>query len=59
MSLFIGSLAFSGSETSYFNQVKLGVLISSLLAAVWGGWLINISQKEVKEVRYETSNSIS
>ena len=59
MSLFIGSLAFEGVDTSYFTQVKLGVLISSLLAAVWGGWLIKISQQDVKEVRYETSNSIS
>ena len=59
MSLFIGSLAFEGANSAYFNQVKLGVLISSLLAAVWGGWLINISQKDVKEVRYETSNSVS
>ncbi len=57
MSLFIGSLAFEGSSAQYFTQVKLGVLISSLLAAVWGGWLIKISQQKEKEVRYETSRS--
>lgn len=56
MSLFIGSLAFENSGTEYFNQVKLGVLISSLLAAVWGGWLIKISQRNEKEVRYETTS---
>ena len=53
MSLFIGSLAFENSGTEYFNQVKLGVLISSLLAAVWGGWLIKMSQRKDKEVPYE------
>lgn len=44
MSLFIGSLAFENSDPSYFNKVKLGVLISSLLAAIWGGWVINYAQ---------------
>ena len=59
MSLFIGSLAFEGSDTGYFNQVKLGVLISSLLAALWGGWMIKISQPRPKEVRYETHSTFS
>ncbi|GLX85130.1 Na(+)/H(+) antiporter NhaA [Thalassotalea loyana] len=57
MSLFIGSLAFENSTTTYFNQVKLGVLISSLLAAVWGGWMIKLSQPSTKEIRYETPST--
>lgn len=57
MSLFIGSLAFEATGTAYFNQVKLGVLVSSLLAALWGGWLMKISQRTVKGVCYETQSS--
>ncbi|QOL25087.1 Na+/H+ antiporter NhaA [Thalassotalea sp. LPB0316] len=58
MSLFIGSLAFEGSGTGYFNQVKLGVLIASIFAALWGGWMIKLSQPREQEVSYETRNSI-
>ena len=57
MSLFIGSLAFENSGIQYFNQIKLGVLISSVLAAVFGGWLLNFSKQPVKEVSYETRHS--
>lgn len=48
MSLFIGSLAFEGADITYFNQVKLGVLVSSVLAAIYGAWLIKFSQRKVK-----------
>ena len=34
MSLFIGSLAFEGAHAMYEAQVKLGVLLGSLLSAV-------------------------
>jgi len=33
MSLFIGSLAFEGAEAAYAAQVKIGVLLGSLLSA--------------------------
>ena len=57
MSLFIGSLAFENVDVQYFNQIKLGVLISSLLAALFGGWLLNMSKKTVKDVNYESNHS--
>ena len=40
MSLFIGSLAFEGTEAAYEVQVKLGVLTDSLLSAVLGALLL-------------------
>jgi NhaA family Na+:H+ antiporter len=49
MSLFIGSLAFEGANPAYFDQVKLGVLIASLLSAVFGAWILHSSQKLKKE----------
>jgi Na+:H+ antiporter, NhaA family len=33
MSLFIGSLAFEGADAAYGNQVKIGVLLGSLISA--------------------------
>jgi NhaA family Na+:H+ antiporter len=57
MSLFIGSLAFENVTGQYFEQIKLGVLISSVLAAAFGGWLLNMSKQPVKEVSYETHRS--
>ncbi|MEO5766277.1 MAG: Na+/H+ antiporter NhaA [Casimicrobiaceae bacterium] len=36
MSLFIGALAFEGRSTDYDTQVKLGVLVGSLIAGVLG-----------------------
>ncbi|WP_371185177.1 Na+/H+ antiporter NhaA [Thalassotalea maritima] len=57
MSLFIGSLAFEGADSIYYDQVKLGVLISSILAALWGGWMIKISQQSTREIYYETHHS--
>jgi len=44
MSLFIGSLAFEAQGTEYMIDVKLGVLIGSLLSAVAGSILISWSQ---------------
>lgn len=34
MSLFIGSLAFEGADPAYATQVKIGVLLGSLISAV-------------------------
>ncbi len=60
MSLFIGSLAFENADPQYFNQVKLGVLVSSILAALLGGCLIKYSQHpQKKEVQYETRSSVT
>jgi NhaA family Na+:H+ antiporter len=44
MSLFIGSLAFEAQGTEYMIDVKLGVLVGSLLSAVLGSILISWSQ---------------
>lgn len=57
MSLFIGSLAFENVTGQYFEQIKLGVLISSVLAAAFGGWLLNMSKQPEKEVSYEPHQS--
>jgi len=45
MSLFIGSLAFEAQGADYMVDVKLGVLVGSLLSAVLGSILISLSQK--------------
>lgn len=45
MSLFIGSLAFEGQDASYLNNVKVGVLIGSLLSALLGSYVISRSQQ--------------
>jgi NhaA family Na+:H+ antiporter len=39
MSLFIGSLAFSGN-TSLVDEVKVGVLVGSLLSALIGATVL-------------------
>lgn len=47
MSLFIGSLAFT--EEAYMNQVRLGVLLGSLISAVMGYlilWFFTAKQRE-------------
>ncbi|MDN3651819.1 Na+/H+ antiporter NhaA [Thalassotalea ponticola] len=58
MSLFIGSLAFEGDTNNYFEQVKLGVLVSSVLAALWASWLIN-SSREQTDSKQESSRSLA
>lgn len=45
MSLFIGSLAFEAQDAAYMIDVKLGVLVGSLLSAVAGSILISWSQQ--------------
>lgn len=44
MSLFIGSLAFENVGLTYLVEVKLGVLVGSLLSAVAGSVLLFVSQ---------------
>jgi NhaA family Na+:H+ antiporter len=46
MSLFIGGLAFTGSDPSHDLQVKLGVLGGSLIAGVLGSALLLASGRE-------------
>ena len=50
MSLFVGNLAFIGME-KYLTDVKIGVLIGSLLSAVVGYLLLLLSSKKV--TKYE------
>jgi NhaA family Na+:H+ antiporter len=40
MSLFIGNLAFTETDTSHIALVKLGILTGSLLAGIAGYWLL-------------------
>jgi len=47
MSLFIGSLAFEEQGLDYQTQVKVGVLVGSLISAFAGGWLIRKSSKRL------------
>jgi len=49
MSLFIGSLAFEEQGLAYQTQVKVGVLVGSLLSAVAGAWLIAQSSSKISE----------
>jgi len=46
MSLFIGTLAFEGQTAQYHNNVKLGVLLGSVLSAVMGAIIIKSSQSK-------------
>lgn len=39
MSLFLGALAFG--EESYMTEVKLGVLLASLLSSMFGAWVLS------------------
>ncbi len=45
MSLFIGSLAFEGLDAGYSMQVKLGVLVGSLVAAACGLALLAVRRE--------------
>ncbi|XPF94574.1 Na+/H+ antiporter NhaA [Colwellia sp. RE-S-Sl-9] len=47
MSLFIGSLAFEEQGLAYQTQVKVGVLVGSLISAFTGAWLIKHSSKKL------------
>ena len=47
MSLFIGTLAFEQQGLEYQTQVKVGVLIGSILSAFTGGWLLTRSSKKL------------
>lgn len=49
MSLFIGSLAFEEQGLAYQTQVKVGVIVGSLLSAVAGAWLIRQSSNKISE----------
>jgi Na+:H+ antiporter, NhaA family len=47
MSLFIGTLAFEGQAAEYMTQLKLGVLMGSLVAAVLGAGLLLWASRSV------------
>ncbi|MDG1751568.1 MAG: Na+/H+ antiporter NhaA [Thalassotalea sp.] len=50
MSLFIGSLAFEEQGLAYQTQVKVGVLVGSIISAIAGGWLIRYSSNKLANV---------
>ncbi len=58
MSLFIGSLAFEEQGLAYQTQVKVGVLVGSLLSAAAGAWLIRKSSKKLVSNLGETNEHI-
>jgi len=43
MSLFIGGLSFTSGDFSLLSGVKVGVLIGSVLSAVWGLLVLNFA----------------
>lgn len=47
MSLFIGSLAFEEQGLAYQTQVKIGVLVGSLVSAVAGAYLLKKSSNKL------------
>lgn len=47
MSLFVGSLAFEEQGLGYQTQVKVGVLVGSLISAVAGALLLSKSSKKL------------
>lgn len=47
MSLFIGSLAFEEQGLAYQTQVKVGVLLGSLISALAGTWMIRASSNKL------------
>lgn len=57
MSLFIGSLAFEGLDSSYQLSVKLGVLLGSLLSAIGGAVVLSKAKPAIRtEVTNATTN---
>lgn len=46
MSLFLGTLAFEEDGASYLTAVRLGVLIGSMLAGIFGAFVLNYALKE-------------
>ena len=47
MSLFIGTLAFEEQGLAYQTQVKVGVLVGSLVSVVAGAYLLRKSSKKL------------
>lgn len=45
MSLFIGSLAFAGAQMEVMNQVRLGVIVGSLISGLAGYWCLRRTYK--------------
>lgn len=58
MSLFIGSLAFEEQGLAYQTQVKVGVLVGSIISAVAGAWLISKSSKKLAVNKGEKNEHI-
>lgn len=46
MSLFIGGLAFAGQGAAFDTQLKLGVLLGSVVAAIIGSLILIFSSKK-------------
>jgi NhaA family Na+:H+ antiporter len=50
MSLFIGTLAFEAHGLTYQANVKIGVLIGSLVSAILGGTIITLAQPKARHL---------
>ncbi len=56
MSLFIGSLAFEGADAMYEAQVKLGVLLGSLVSGALGTLLLLMTQADKSPARSQADS---
>ncbi|WP_448211892.1 Na+/H+ antiporter NhaA [Colwellia sp. MEBiC06753] len=58
MSLFIGALAFEQQGREYQTQVKVGVLVGSILSAVFGAWLLSRASKKLPQSKGESNENV-
>ncbi|MFT4929787.1 MAG: NhaA family Na+:H+ antiporter, partial [Phenylobacterium sp.] len=59
MSLFIGSLAFEEQGLGYQTQVKVGVLVGSLLSAIAGALLLRRSTKQLLADKHASQDKLN
>ena len=53
MSLFIGTLAYEHGDFDVLSGVKMGVLVGSLLSAVFGLVVLNFALPKISELKNE------
>ncbi len=52
MSLFLGTLAFQGEQTTYLTEVRLGVFLGSILSALSGSLVLYIAFLQKRKRRF-------